>query len=76
MHSTFVYGDVLSPLEMCHGKNCVEKIVEHIEDESEWSYANVPHQPMSELNDVFKNMKQQKNRISFFKSLMSLKAER
>ena len=30
VHSTFAYGDVLDPLKMYRGKDCVEKFVEYI----------------------------------------------
>ena len=33
VQSTFGYGDVSDPLEMYCGKDCVEKFIEHIEDE-------------------------------------------
>ena len=32
------YGDVLDPLKMYRGKDCVEKFVEYIEKEVKWLY--------------------------------------
>ena len=37
-HSTFPYGDVPDPLKMYRGKDCVEKFIEHIEDEVKLLY--------------------------------------
>ena len=33
VHSTFAYENVLDPLKMYRGKDCVEKFIEHIKDE-------------------------------------------
>ena len=30
--STFSYKDVIAPLKMCNGRDCVDKFVEYIED--------------------------------------------
>ena len=54
VYSTFAYGDVLDPLKMYRGKDCVEKFVEHIEDEVKRLYSIFPQQPMIELTDVLK----------------------
>ena len=35
---------------MYHGKGCVEKFIEHIEDEVKRLYASFPQQPMVVLN--------------------------
>ena len=51
---TFAYGDVPDPLKMYRGKDCVEKFIEHIEDEVKRLYAAFPQQPMIELTDVLK----------------------
>ena len=53
-HSTFAYGDIPDPLKMCRGKDCVEKIVEHIEDEVKRLYETFPQHPMTELTHVLK----------------------
>ena len=39
---------------MCQGKDCVEKFVEHTEEEVKRLYAIFPQQPMIELADVLK----------------------
>ena len=44
VHSTFAYGDVPNPLKMYWGKDCVEKFVEHIEEEVKRLYATFPQQ--------------------------------
>ena len=49
MYRLFAYGDVLDPWKICHGKDCVGKFVEHIEDE-----IKCMQQPMTELTDVLK----------------------
>ena len=54
VHSTFAYGVVLDPLKMYHGKCCIKKFVEHIEDEVKQLYSTFPQQPMTELNKVLK----------------------
>ena len=54
VHSTFAYGDVPDPLKMYRGKDCVEKFIEHIEDEVKWLYATFPHQPITEITDLLK----------------------
>ena len=42
LHSTFAYGDVPDPLKIYRGKDCVEKFVEHTEDEVTRLYATFP----------------------------------
>ena len=42
VHSTFTYGDFLDSLQMCRGRDCVEKFVEHIEDEVKKLYETFP----------------------------------
>ena len=54
VHSTFAYRDVPDPLKIYRGKNCVEKFVEHIEEEVKQLYATFPRQPMIELTNVMK----------------------
>ena len=44
VHSTFAYEDFLDPLKMYRTKDCVEKFVEHIEDEVKWLYETFPQQ--------------------------------
>ena len=39
VHSTFAYEDVLDPLKVYRGKDCVEKFVERIEHEVKRFYA-------------------------------------
>ena len=39
IYSTSAYGDVLDPLKMYHGKDCVEKFAEHINDKVKCLYA-------------------------------------
>ena len=46
VHSTFAYGDVPNPLKMYRGKECVEKFVEHIDEEVKLLYATFPRKPM------------------------------
>ena len=46
VHSTFAYGDVPDPLKMYRGKECVEKFVEHIDEEVKLLYATFPRKPM------------------------------
>ena len=52
VHSTFAYGDIPDPLKMYQGKDCVEKLVEHIEEEARRLYTTFQWQPMTELTDV------------------------
>ena len=54
VHSTFAYGDVSDPLKMYRGKDCVEKIVEYIEEEVKRLHETFPRQPMTKLTDVLK----------------------
>ena len=56
VHSTFSYGDVPDPLKMYRGKDCVEKFIEHIEDEVKRLYATFLQKPMTELTDVLKRV--------------------
>ena len=46
VHSPFAYGDVPDPLKRHCGKDCVEKFIEHIEDEIQRLYATFLQQPM------------------------------
>lgn len=39
---------------MCRGKDCVEKFVEHVEDEVKRLYETFPQHPMTELTHVLK----------------------
>ena len=34
MCSTFLYGDFVGPLKMCHCNDYLEKFIEHMEDEA------------------------------------------
>ena len=54
VHSTFAYGDVPDPLKTYRGKDCVEKFVEHLEEEVKRLYRIFRQQPMIELTDVLK----------------------
>ena len=54
VNSTFAYGDIPDPLKMYRGKDCVEKFVEHIEEEVKRLHATFPQQPMIKLTDVLK----------------------
>ena len=54
VHITFAYRDVSDPLKMYRGKDCVEKIVEYIEEEVKRLYATFPQQPMTGLTNVLK----------------------
>ena len=54
VHITFAHGDVRKPLKIYRGKDCVEKFIEHIEEEVKQLYAIFPQQPMKELTDVLK----------------------
>ena len=54
VHSRFVDGDVLDPLKMYHGKDCVEKVEEHIKNEVKWLYATFRQQLITALSDVLK----------------------
>ena len=38
-HSAFYYGDVPDPLKMYRGKECIEKLVEYIEEQVRRLYA-------------------------------------
>ena len=42
----FSYEDAPGPLKVYHGRDCVEKFTEHIEDEVKQSYAAFPQQSM------------------------------
>ena len=39
VHSTFYYGDVPDPLKMYRGKDCIDKLVEYIEEQVKQLYA-------------------------------------
>ena len=54
VHSTFDYRYVPDQLKMYRGKNCVEKFVEHIEEEVKRLYEIFSRKPMIELTDVLK----------------------
>ena len=54
VHTTFAYADVPDPSKMYHGKDCVEKFVEYIEEEIKRLYATFPQQPMTKLTDMLK----------------------
>ena len=54
VHRNFAYGDVPDPFKMYHGKDCVEKFIEHTEDEVKRLYASFPQQPMIVLTDMLK----------------------
>ena len=54
VHSTFDYGDMSDPLKMYRAKDCVEKFVEHIEEEVKRLYVTFTQQPVIELTDVLK----------------------
>ena len=54
VHITFAYRDVSDPLKMYRGKDCVEKVVEYIEEEVKRLYATFPQQPMTGLTNVLK----------------------
>ena len=54
VHNTFAHGVVRKPLKIYRGKDCVEKFIEHIEEEVKQLYAIFPQQPMKELTDVLK----------------------
>ena len=54
VHSTFAYGDVSDPLKMYRGKDCVEKIVEYIEEEVKRLHETFPRQAMIKLTDLLK----------------------
>ena len=54
VHGTFAYRGVPNPLKIYRGKDCVEKFVEHIEEEVKQLYATFPRQPMIELTNVLK----------------------
>ena len=54
VQNTFAYGDVLNPLKMYRGKDCVEKLVEYIEEEVRPLYATFPRQPMRKLTGALK----------------------
>ena len=54
VHSTFAYEDVPVPLKMHQGKDCVEKLLEYIEEEVKRLYATFPQNTMIELTDVLK----------------------
>ena len=45
---------LMEMLKMYRVKDCVEKFIEHTEDEVKRLYATFPQQPMTELNDVLK----------------------
>ena len=55
MRSTFLYGDFVGPLKMCHSNDYLEKFIEHMEDEVKQLYATFLQQPMTELTDVLKS---------------------
>ena len=79
VHNTFDYGDVPDPLKIYRGKDCVEKFVEHIEEEVKRLYATFPQQPMIELTDVLKkkkNTRQQKSITSASKSSITHRIKR
>ena len=42
LHTTFSYGEVLDRMKMYRGEDCVEKFIEHIEDEVKWLCATFP----------------------------------
>ena len=44
----------LDLLRMNCGKKCVEKFIEHIEDEVKLLFATFPLQPITEITDVLK----------------------
>ena len=54
VHSTIDYGDVPDPLKIYRAKDCVEKFVEHIEEEVKRLYVTFTQQPVIELTDVLK----------------------
>ena len=39
VHSTFAYGDVPDPLKIYQGKDCLEKLVEYVEEKVKRLYA-------------------------------------
>ena len=69
------YGDVT--FAYVRGKDCVEKFMEHIEDEVKRLYAAFPQQPKTELNDgLKKNTKRQKSVMFASKGLIIPMTER
>ena len=52
--SNFAYGDVLEPLKMYRGKDCVERFVVYIEEEVKHLYETSQRQPMTKFTDVLK----------------------
>ena len=63
VHSTFAYGDVSEPLKMYHGKDCVEKFVEYIEEEVKRLYETFSRQPMTRLAHESKREHEEKCHI-------------
>ena len=54
VYSTFSYEDVLDPLKMYRGKDCLEMFVEYIEEEVKRLYATFTQQPMIEFSYVLR----------------------
>ena len=76
VHSSFAYGDVPYPLKMYSGKDCVERFIEHIEDEVKRLYATFSQQPMTKLTGVLKREHEAAENVrSVLKSLV-LRVER
>ena len=51
---TLAYGDIIHPVKMYHGNDCMEKFIEDIKDETRQLYETFPEQRMTELIDLLK----------------------
>ena len=75
VRSTSPYAGVPDPLKMYHGKDCVEKFVEHIENQVKELYETFSKQPMTELTDVLKREHVVAEKLAF-QSLTTLRIEK
>lgn len=52
-----MYGDVVDPMKMYCGKDCVEKFLGNFDNEVKQLYATFPQEPMAELMCWTKSIK-------------------
>ena len=52
VYSKFAYGEIQDPLKAYHGKDCAERFIDHIVDETKRLYEKFPEQPMIPLTEI------------------------